>query len=426
MFKRGLHRIYGIGITACVLLAGGCGKGAGGATGSAAAIPAMPVVVESVQKRTVPVMAELVARTTASGTIEIRPNVSGQLLEMSFQEGAPVSKGQVLFRIDPRRYEANVQSAKAALERAEAALELARTQENLVNAQSALKQAEATLQKSTQDVARLRPLAVERAVPERDLDAAVAAENVARAQYESAQATLRTTAVSDRVRIRESEAAVENAKATLIKAELDLDDTVIRSPMNGIIGRSEVTAGNFVNATQTLLATISSVNPINAEFNLPETDYLRLARKRQKGDTASGDIELILSDNSVFPQKGRFTVAERAVEEKTGTIVIQAEFPNPTALIRPGQFARVRFSLENRADALLIPEKALMEIQGAQAVYVVEDGKTAALRSVVTDGVAEGMAIVTSGLKGDERVVVDGQVKIRPGAPVTVVPARND
>jgi membrane fusion protein, multidrug efflux system len=390
----------------------------------AAGPPAMPVVVEEVRSRAVPVGAEFVARTTASGTIEIRPNVEGQLIEKTFQEGAPVQKGQVLFRIDPRRYEANVQAARAGLEKALAALELARSQENAVNARARLQQAEANLQKTSQDVARLRPLAAERAVPERDLDAAVASENVARAEKEGAEATVRTTAVSDRVRIRESEAAVEGAKANLARAELDLEDTVIRAPQSGLIGRAEVSAGNFV-AARTLLATISGVDPINVEFNLPESDYLRLARLRANGGNTGSPLQLVLSDNSVYEYKGRASVAERAVDEKTGTILIQGEFPNPSRLLRPGQFARVSVVLEDRQGALLVPEKALIEVQGTRSLYVVEEGR-AALRSVTTDGRFESFAIITGGLKGDEKIIVDGQTKIRPGAPVTVVPARKD
>lgn len=384
----------------------------------------MLVVVEAVQKRDVPLMGEFVARTTASATVEVRPNVEGRLMESSFEEGRHVKEGQLLFRLDPRRYEADLQAARAALQRAEADLALARQQEQLVNARVALKQAEANLLRSTQDVERLRPLAAERAVPERDLDAAVAQENVARAAVEGAEATVRTTAAADKARIAQCEAAVESARANVAKATYNLEDTSIESPIDGIIGRSQVSAGNYIDRANSLLATISKVNPINVEFNLPEADYLRLTKKRLAGASApQGDtIEIILSDNSVFPYKGRFTVAERAVDQRTGTIVIQASFPNPQGLIRPGQFARVRFAMDERAGALLVPERALMEVQGTRALYVVtQDGK-AALRTVVTEGAHEGYAIVTSGLRGDEKVVVEGQVKIRPGAPVAVVP----
>lgn len=387
-------------------------------------MPAMPVLAQKVQRQTVPVVSEFVARTTASATIEVRANVEGRLIEKTFQGGTAVHKGQVLFRIDPRRYQASLLAAKAALARATAELELAKAQEALVNARSNVRQTEANLDKTTRDLDRLRPLAQQKAVPERDLDSAIAAENVARAAYESAQASLRTTAVSDKVRIQEAEAAVETAKANLAKAELDLEETVLTSPVDGIIGRSEVSVGNYVGRSQNnLLATISSVNPINVEFSLPEADYLRLVKARLAGTAVQQPVDLILGDNSVFEHKGRFSVIERAVDETTGTIMIQMEFPNPASLLRPGQFARVRATTEQRPNAILLPEKALMEIQGAKSVYIVDAQNRAALRAVTVEGSYQGMAIVTSGLNGDEQVIVEGQVKIRPGAPVAIVPA---
>jgi membrane fusion protein, multidrug efflux system len=396
----------------------GCGKPANPSGGNAPAPSA--VVVAIAERRDVPLMAELVARTEAAATVEIRANVEGRLVETSFQPGRMVRKGQKLFRIDPRRYQAAVESAKAAVEKAEADLELAREQQHLVNAQSIQRQAEANLLKCNQDVERLKPLAARRAVPERDLDAAVAAQASAQAAVEDARATVRTTAVGDRMGLRQAEAGRSAAKALLEMAELDLSETDIRSPIDGLIGRKDVDVGNYVGRGQaSLLATISQLDPIRLVFSVPEELYLHIAAK---GANRAGldNIELLLSDNTKYAHRGRFTFMGRAVDSKTGTLSVEAEFPNPQGSLLPGMFGRVRLAAETRPNAVLVAERAVFDVQGSKAVYIVAQDKTVTLRSVVTEGSYEGRSIVTSGLKGGEAVVVEGILKLRPGAPVTM------
>ena len=303
----------------CVLLGAGCGKP--GNPGAARTPSPAAVVVETAERREVPIMVELVARTEAAATVEIRANVEGRLTEMSFQEGRMVEKGQVLLRIDPRRYEAAVQSAGAAVEKAEADLEMAREQQHLVNAQSALRQAEANLLRSNQDAERLKPLAARRAVPERDLDAAIAAQSSARAAVEDARATVRTTTVGDRMGLRQAQASLTRPGRRSTQAELDLEETTIRAPIEGLIGRLEVSVGNYVGRGESnLLATISQVDPIKVVFSISEALYLSTTSKGV--DRAALDrIELILADNSAYPFRGRFTNLGRAVDAKTGTPV---------------------------------------------------------------------------------------------------------
>ncbi len=405
-------------ILAGALIASGCGRQA---NSSAMPAPApTTVVVERAQRRDVPLISELVCRTEAAADVEIRANMEGRLEEAFFREGSMVAKGQKLFRIDPRRYQAAVQLAQAAVEKAEADLELAREQQHLVNAQSALRQAEANLLRSNQDVERLKPLAARRAVPERDLDTAIAAQSSAEAAAEDARATVKTTTVSDRMGLRQAEANLSAAKASLATAQLDLQETDIRAPISGRIGRIEVAVGNYVGHGQaTLLATISQIDPVRLVFNISEQLYLRTITK---GADRAGleNIELVLSDNGTYPYRGRFAFLGRTVEAKTGTLAVEAEFPNPKGGLLPGMFGRVRIAAETRPNAVLVPERAVFDVQGSRAVWIVKPDKTVALRSIVTEGTYEGKAVVTNGLNGGETVVAEGILKLRPGVPVLV------
>jgi len=421
--KNGLSRIARAVLSPLLVLviAAGCGKS--GHSGAAHQPPPSVVVVETAERRTVPIVAEMVARTEAISTIEVRANVEGRLEEKFFEEGRMVRKGQKLFHIDARRYQAAVQSAQAAVEKAAADLELAREQQKLINAQSALRQAEANLLKSNQDLERLKPLAARRAVPARDLDAAVAAQASAQASVEDARATVRTTTVSDRMGLRQAEASLNAAKAELVRARLDLEETGIISPIDGVIGRVAVDVGNYVGrGSATLLATISQLDPIRLVFNVPETLYLHFAKKGANR-TGLDDIELILSDNSKYPHRGRYAFMGGVIEAKTGTLTIEARFPNPNGQLLPGMFGRARVAAETRPNAVLVSERSVFDVQGSKAVYVVAADNTVSLRSVTTEGSYEGKSVITSGLNGGEKVVVEGILKLRPGAPVTPQPS---
>ena len=404
-------------ITLLVLLNAGCDKPA--AQGAARTPSAPAVTVETAERLDGPLVLELAARTEAAATVEVRANIEGRLLEMSFKEGNMVRKGQPLFRIDARRYEAAVQVAQAAVEKAEADLEMAREQQHLVNAQAALRQAEASLLKANQDAERLKPLAARRAVPQRDLDAAIAAQSTAAAAVEDARATVRTTTVGDRMGLRQAQASLTAARAALHTAELDLEATAIRAPIAGLIGRVEVSVGNYVGRGEShRLATISQLDPINVGFNISETHYLHTTTTVV--DRAGLQrIELILADNSVYPFRGKFTNIARAVDEKTGTLLVVAQFPNAKGILLPGMSGRVRLTDEKRPDAVLISERTLIDAQGSKAVYVVTAGGKVSLRNVVTEGRYRGKSIVTKGLSGGEAVIVEGIGTVRPGQTVT-------
>jgi len=217
---------------------------------------------------------------------------------------------------------------------------------------------------------------------------------------------------------------VQSAKAAVIQADLNLGYTRITAPISGIIGKIQVDPGNLVGKNEpTLLTVISAVNPIYAEFAVAEADYLKLASRirldsQGRGQDTEYRLDLLLADNSVFPQKGRLVFVGRAFDPKTGTINVQAEFPNPARVLRPGQFARVRGTVEQRPDAVLVSALAVQEQQGAKIVLVVESGDKVALRPVSVDERVGDLYIVTKGLKAGERVIVEGVQRVRPGMQV--------
>ncbi len=391
--------------------------------GQAGAAPA--VLVSEVARKTVPIYGEYVARTIAYETVDIRARVEGTLQEASFQEGTNVRKGQILFRVEPDRYQAELQKAKAQLAKAESDLTVARQQVQLLRARADLAQAEANLAKASQDVARYQPLAAERAVPQEDLDTAIAAEKVAQASVDAAKATVRNTELTTEAYIREGEAAVQSAKASVATAELNLSYTTIASPISGVIGRRQVDVGNLVGrGDSTLLATVSSSDPIRVQFSVSETGYLKLAKRyMESGQPArrrDAPAEMILADGSVYPHRGKLRSIERAVDLQTGTLPVELEFPNPQGLLRPGQFGRLHIVMEERENALLVPQTAIQEIQGTKAVLVVDSGNKVALRTVVAEERSGDFFVVSEGLQQGERVIVEGIQKARPG--MTVAP----
>ena len=371
------------------------------------------VFVETAERLKLPIVVELAAQTEAAATVEIRANVEGRLIEMSFHEGNMVKKGQILFRIDPRRCAAALQLAKAGVEKAEGDLEMAREQQHLVNAQSALRQAEANLLRSNQDAERMKPLAARRAVPERDLDAAIAAQSSAQAAVDDARATIRTTTVGDRVGLRQAQASLDAAIATQKNAELDFEETTIRAPIDGFIGRTDLSVGNYVRPGQLKLATITPLDPINVSFAISETLYILTITKGVDRE-AMAHLELILADNSTYPFRGHYTNLGRAMDVKTGSILIEAQFPNPKGILVPGMSGRVRMPIDNR-DAVLVSERAVFDGHGAKTVDIVTPENGVATRTVEIDGSYQGKSIITKGLVGGETVIVEGMANLHPG-----------
>ena len=422
-----MKRFILVGALAALDVVGvGCGGKEGAAKKAAgAAGPAVSVVVAPVVQKTVPVYSEFTARTDANDTVEIRARVAAFLQSMHFQEGTAVKKGQPLFTLDKREFEASLQTAKAQLAKAEADLQSAREQSQVDTARANLEIAAAQLNKADQDVKRLKPLAEQQAVPQQDYDNALAQQQGARAQLEGQKAGLNTAKVNQTAQIGQASASVMSAKAQIQQAELNLEYCNIVSPIDGLIGTRQVAPGNLVGrGDATLLATVSNINPLRVFLSISEAEYLKLVAMKKAGRGPTGNsMEMIMADGNLFPHKGRFIVADRAVDLKTGTLSLIAEFPNPEHLLRPGQFGRVRLAAEVVENAILIPQKAVMEMQSAKVVYVVTADNKVQLRSLTLGDRVGQDYIVTEGLKAGERIVVDGILKVKPGATVAPMAA---
>ncbi len=354
-----------IAIAAAALGASGCRK----ATPTAAPIP--EVLVTEVSQRDVPIYWEAVGTTEGFITVQVRPRVQGYLLRQAYRDGASVKAGDLLFEIDDRDY-------KAALD--EALGKLAREQ--------------ATLKKYELDVARYTPLAAKGAVSKEELDNAVQAARASNAQVAAAAAAVET-------------------------ARLNLGWTRVSTPIEGVAGIAPVQIGDLVTPT-TLLTTISQLDPIKVTFPISEREYLQLADRIQEHQRKGGGadepvIQMILVDGKPYPHPGRFYVANRQVDVGTGTIQLQALFPNPDGVLRPGLYAKVRAPIVMKRGALLVPQRALLETQGHYQAAVVGDGDKVAFRTVKPAEQVDDLWIIDAGLTAGERVIAEGLQKVRDG-----------
>ena len=400
------------------LIVGSCGKKE--TKQAASAVPPPTVVVERIDQRTVPIYSEYVGQTRAEETVELRARVEGILQKVYFREGSPVKKGQLLFTIDKRPFDAQLQSAKAALAKATADLAQARQRTDVLKAQAELADAEATYSKTQQDLSRLQPLAKEKAVTELELDAAVAAEKSAKANVDAKRANLTNLEASVKYTIERAQAEVAAARARVIQAELDLSYCSIHSPITGTIGFLQVDEGNLVGrGDATLLATVSLSNPLLVDFNISEVEFLKLTNRDDPGSRAkNARFDLILSDDSVHSEPGSFKVIDRTVDPATGTMKVEAMFPNPGGYLRPGQFARVRVAVSEHENAVLVPQRAVQELQGAKTVMIVDAQNKVQVRTVRLGDKSDKYVIVLEGLNAGERVIVEGMQKARPGSEV--------
>jgi membrane fusion protein, multidrug efflux system len=335
--------------------------------------PAEVLVAEVVQKD-VPIYIELVGSTLGSEDVEIRSRVEGYLISINFTEGSLVRKGQLLYKIDPQPFLVAIDQAKA----------------NLATAQ-------AGLEKTNNDVARYKPLFEKQAVSKQELDNALSAQEAARAQ-------------------------VDAHKAAVAQAQLDLGYTNITSPVDGVIGTTQKKVGSLVRPGETVLNTVSQLNPILFRCAIAEAEYLRLARRgtnRDKSLEKKFGVELILADGTVFPHKGRLDAIERAVDPTTGTLTGQFRFPNPEDILRPGQYGKARLVTDVKEGALVVPQRAVQEIQGLYSIMVVKPDATVEQRMVKAGERVDNLWIVDSGIKPGEKVIVEGIQKVKPGVKVS-------
>jgi membrane fusion protein (multidrug efflux system) len=419
MRKRNLSVLLAAsGLTAALLMGAGCTSKA---EHNAGAQPPPPsVIVAAVNQRTVPIYSEFVGQTRADDVVELRARVEGVLNKVYFKEGSAVRKGQLLFTIDKRPFEAALQSAKATAAKAVADLAQAQQRTDVLQAEAQLTDAQAVLTRADQDVARLAPLAKEKAVTEQDLDAAIASQKSAKATVKARQANVTNLEATVKYTIERAKAEVSATQARVTQAQLELSYCDIYSPISGIIGFLQIDEGNLVGrGDATLLATVSASDPLLVDFNLSEIEYLKLTDPETAG-TRAGDLrfDLLLSDESVHPHQGTFRVLDRTVDPATGTMKIEAAFPNPGSYLRPGQFARLRVAVAERENAILVPQRAIQELQGAKTVMVVDDQNTVSLRSIKVGDKADKDIVVLEGLKPGDRVIVEGMQKVRPGGQV--------
>ncbi len=338
--------------------------------------PPPEVKVAEVLQRDVPSYVEVIGETRGNTEIEIRARVEGFIETVDYKEGTPVTKGQLLYTIDPRPFQARLATAKASQA-----------------------EAEAQLARAHQDVSRYEPLVAKNAISRQEYETAVSLEKAA-------------------------VAVVEAAKSMVEQSEIDLSYTRVVAPEDGLAGRTEVYAGTLVGRGQsTLLTRISRTDPIHVRFSFPEKDYLAMARKRGTGVTPgeadrTTTFELIMADGTIHPSPGTLVFVDRNVDPKTGTIMVEAAFANPGQIIRPGQYGRIRATVDQRKGAILVPQRCVLEQQGVYSVMVLSAGDKVEQRMVTPAERRDSLWVISSGLRAGEKVVVEGLQKIRPGVQV--------
>jgi RND family efflux transporter MFP subunit len=364
--------------------------------GKRAAPPA--VEVTAVGQKDVPIYGEWIGTLDGLVNADVKAQVTGYVLRQDYREGSFVKKGQVLFEIDPRPFQAALDQAEGQLAQAEA--QLANAEANQVRTQL--------------DVDRYTPLAKAQAASQQDLDNAIQNNLAAKATVATAKAQIQAAA-----------AAVETAK-------LNLEFTRLTSPIDGIAGIAQLQVGALVSASSGAVTTVSTLDPIKAYFTVSEQEYLEAAAhynysvrpssRGGRGTARPTRLELILSDGTVYSQPGTFYFADRAVDPNTGAIRIAGLFPNPGNVLRPGQYGRIRSVTATKPGALLVPQRAVTELQGSYEVAVVDSQNKVSIRAVKVGHRVDNLWVIEDGLKPGERVVAEGVQKVMPGMQVNPVP----
>lgn len=353
----------------------------------------LQVEVVQVEKKDVPIFGEWIGTLDGFTNADVRAQVTGYLMRQGYQEGAFVRKGQLLFEIDPRPFQASLDQAEG---------QLAQARATLANAQAVQRRTEL-------DVNRYTPLAQEQAASQQDLDNAVQNNLAAKATVATAEAQIKT-----------AEAAVETA-------QINLDFTRLTAPIDGIAGQAQLQVGALVNLSSGPVTSVSTVDPIKVYFTVGEPQYLAW-RKRFPSETSrlAADknlhLELILADGSTYPHEGAFYFADRQVNEGTGAIKLAGLFPNPDNILRPGGYGKVRAAVRLQQDALLVPQRAVSELQGSYQVAAVDDANKISIRTVKVGDRVGNQWIIAEGLKPGERIVAEGVQKVRPGMQVNPKP----
>jgi membrane fusion protein, multidrug efflux system len=365
---RGLSVIFGVTLLAA------CGD----KVASPATVPAAEVKTLVVMPQAAPIAPEFVGQTESSQQVEVRARVSGFLEQRVFTEGSTVKAGQPMFVMDRKPFEAALLAAKSEAAAQQARLEVAR-----------------------QNLGRIKPLAEQNALSQKDLDDAVGQE-------------------------RTAAAAVEAAKAKVIQAELNLGYTTIYAPVSGLSSFAKLQEGSYVDVSNSLLTYVAKLDPMRVNFSLSENEVLRFRDEVSRGEVKAPpadafEVEIVLADGSVFPARGRLTFSDAAFSQDTGTFLVRAELPNPKSQLRPGQFVRVRLIGATRPGSYLVPQRAVQQGPRGSFLWIAgKDGK-AEMRAVVTGSWVGDDWLISNGLRAGEAVIVDGTLKLAPGVPVKVI-----
>jgi RND family efflux transporter MFP subunit len=395
----------------------------------------LQVDVVQVQQQDVPVYSEWIGTTDGMVNADIRAQVSGYLLRKAYTEGALVKQGQLLFEIDPRPLQAVLNQAKGDLARVESLVEqavtqLAQAEAQLGQANSQLVQAEANQRQTQLNVNKYGPLLEQKAVTQQDFDNADQANEAAKAQVEVAKSQIKAAAAvvgTAKSAIVAAKAQVQSSQAALKTAELNLGFTKILSPIDGIVGIALAQVGDLVNPTSGILTTVSTVDPIKVYFTVSEQEYLDYVKRNPTpGELTAAqkqlELQLFLADGSTYPNSGRFYIADRQVDPKTGAIRMAGVFPNSENVLRPGQYGRVRAATSIQSGALLIPQRAVSQLQGMNRVAVVGSDNKVTMRTITPGPTVGQMLVIQNGLKPGETIMVDGTQKVTAGATVAPRP----
>jgi RND family efflux transporter MFP subunit len=407
--NRKLVGLLAVVVLAALSFAAGCTAHASGPAG----YPPATVELATVEQRDIPISREWIGTLDGYVNAPIKAQVSGFLLRQNYVEGSYVQKGQLLFEIDPRPFQAAVDQALGQL--AQANGQLAQAKAGLIQARANLTGSEASQHRTQLDVDKYTPLVKERAVTQQDLDNATQNNLSAMAQVKSSEAAVETA----KAQIEAAQATVQSAQANVDSATYNLGFTRLTSPIDGIAGMAVSQVGTLVGPSSAAVTTVSTLDPIRANFTVSEQEYLSFTHTSGI-EVSKLPLDLILSDGTTYGKKGRFFFADRDVNQATGSIQLTALFPNPGNVLRPGQYAKVRAVTGTKAGALLIPQRAVTELQGNYQVAVVDPQNKVDIVSVKPGDRVGTMWVIDQGLKPGDRVVAEGVQKVGPGA--TVVP----
>ena len=377
LMTNGKKKLLGMALSA--MLAAGIFAGCGGQQAQQGP-QGTPVKAMKVLKQDTPLTTEFAGQVRGKDEVKILPRVSGAIVEKYVHGGQFVNEGQPLYRIDPRQYEAAVLSAQATLA-----------------------QSQATLDNAIIDLQRDEELLASAAISEQ-------------------------TVTTQRARVNEYGAVVEANAALLRRANDNLDDTMVYAPMSGRLDVNDVAVGTYATSGQTALVTIGTVDPVYVQFSISETEYLKVMNipAQSTGSVEDVIVSITLTDGNMYPQKGRIVQADRALSENTGTLTMKALFPNPSGILLPGMFARVRLSGETVPNALLVPQRAIQQVLDKTFVLVVgDDGKSQA-RSVELGPKVGSYYIVTRGITESDNVIVEGLTKLQDGMDLQVTTVTPD